>query len=135
MAKACHRSMAEREGGKIINIASVAGKTPLPGMGVYCVSKAGVLMLTNVLAIELAADNIQVNAIAPGYVKTKFSAAIWENPELNQTALQSIPQKRMAEPQEISGAALFLASSESNFMTGESIVIDGGQLLTLGGQF
>ena len=134
MAKACQRSMAKRGGGKIINIASVAGKTPLPGMGVYCVSKAGVLMLTKVLAIELAADNIQVNTIAPGYVKTKFSAAIWNNPELNQTALQSIPQKRIAEPQEISGAALFLASSESNFMTGEAIVIDGGQLLTLGGQ-
>jgi NAD(P)-dependent dehydrogenase (short-subunit alcohol dehydrogenase family) len=98
-------------------------------MGVYCVSKAGVLMLTKVLAAELAPDNIQVNAIAPGFVKTKFSAALWEQPEVNQATLSMIPQKRLAEPGEISGAALYLASSESSFMTGETIVIDGGQLL------
>ena len=84
-------------------------------------------MLTKVLAAELAKDNIQVNAIAPGYVKTRFSAAIWDDIELNQATLQRIPQKRMAEPDEISGAALYLASSESSFMTGETIVIDGGQ--------
>ena len=86
-------------------------------------------MLTKVLAAELAADNIQVNAIAPGYVKTKFSSAIWENPDINQATLNTIPQKRMAEPSEISGAALFLASIESSFVTGETIVVDGGQLL------
>lgn len=129
MVKACHESMTSRGGGKIINIASVAGMTPLPGMGIYCVSKAGVIMLTKVLAAELAADNIQVNAIAPGYVKTKFSSAIWENPDINQATLNTIPQKRMAEPSEISGAALFLASIESSFVTGETIVVDGGQLL------
>jgi NAD(P)-dependent dehydrogenase (short-subunit alcohol dehydrogenase family) len=134
MAKACHESMVSRGGGKIINIASVAGKTPLTGMGVYCVSKAGVLMLTKVLAAELAPDNIQVNAIAPGYVKTRFSAAIWENSKLNQVALRNIPQKRMAEPNEISGAALYLASSDSSFMTGETIIIDGGQLLGISGE-
>jgi NAD(P)-dependent dehydrogenase (short-subunit alcohol dehydrogenase family) len=135
MAKACHESMTSRGGGKIINIASVAGMTPLPGMGIYCVSKAGVIMLTKVLAAELAADNIQVNAIAPGYVKTKFSAAIWENPGVNQATLNLIPQKRMAEPREISGAALFLASRESSFMTGETMVVDGGQLLGTGSIF
>lgn len=129
MAKACYQSMASQGGGKIINIASVAGRTPEPGMGIYSVSKAGVLMLTKVLAAELAKDNIQVNAIAPGYVKTRFSAAIWDDIELNQATLQRIPQKRMAEPDEISGAALYLASSESSFMTGETIVIDGGQSL------
>jgi NAD(P)-dependent dehydrogenase (short-subunit alcohol dehydrogenase family) len=133
MAQACHESMRSRGGGKIINIASVAGKIPLPGMGVYCVSKAGVLMLTKVLAAELAPDNIQVNAIAPGFVKTKFSAALWEQPEVNQATLSMIPQKRLAEPGEISGAALYLASSESSFMTGETIVIDGGQLLGMSG--
>jgi NAD(P)-dependent dehydrogenase (short-subunit alcohol dehydrogenase family) len=129
MAQACYESMRSRGGGKIINIASVAGKIPLPGMGIYSVSKAGVLMLTRVLAAELAPDNIQVNAIAPGFVKTRFSAALWEQPEVKQANLQMIPQKRMAEPGEISGAALYLASSESSFMTGETIVIDGGQLL------
>jgi NAD(P)-dependent dehydrogenase (short-subunit alcohol dehydrogenase family) len=135
MAKACSESMISRGGGKIINIASVAGMTPLPGMGVYCVSKAGVLMLTKVLAVELAPDNIQVNAIAPGYVKTRFSAAIWDDPEVNQATLRMIPQKRVAEPEEISGAAIYLASSESSFMTGETIVIDGGQLLGTSKQF
>jgi NAD(P)-dependent dehydrogenase (short-subunit alcohol dehydrogenase family) len=129
MAKACIESMRSRGGGKIINISSVAGKTPLPGMGVYCVSKAGVLMLTKVLAAELAQENIQVNAIAPGFVKTRFSTAIWDNPQIYQAALRMIPQNRFAEPQEITGAALFLASNESNYMTGETIVIDGGQLL------
>ena len=129
MAKACAANMISRGGGKIINIASVAGKTPLPGMGVYCVSKAGVLMLTKVLAAELAAENIQVNAIAPGFVKTRFSVAIWDNLQTYQAALRKIPQNRFAEPQEITGAAMFLASNESDYMTGETIVIDGGQLL------
>ncbi len=129
MVKACAANMISRGGGKIINIASVAGKTPLPGMGIYCVSKAGVLMLTKVLAAELAANNIQVNAIAPGFVKTRFSAAIWDNPQTYQAALRKIPQNRFAEPQEIAGAAMFLASNESDYMTGETIVIDGGQLL------
>jgi NAD(P)-dependent dehydrogenase (short-subunit alcohol dehydrogenase family) len=86
-------------------------------------------MLTKVLAAELAADNIQVNAIAPGFVKTRFSAAIWDNPQMYQAALLKIPQNRFAEPQEVTGAAIFLASDDSNFMTGETIVIDGGQLL------
>ncbi len=129
MAKACIESMLSRGGGKIINIASVAGKIPLPGMGVYCVSKAGVLMLTKVLAAELASENIQVNAIAPGYVKTSFSAAIWDDPQINQATLRMIPQNRIAEPRDITGAALFLASKESSYMTGETIILDGGQLL------
>jgi NAD(P)-dependent dehydrogenase (short-subunit alcohol dehydrogenase family) len=98
-------------------------------MGVYCVSKAGVLMLTKVLAAELAPQNIRVNAIAPGFVKTRFSAAIWDNPQVKNAALEMIPQKRIADAQEIAGAALFLASDASSYVTGETIVIDGGQLL------
>lgn len=129
VAKACVESMLQRGGGVIINIASVAGKTPLPGMGVYCVSKAGVLMLTKVLAAELAPQNIRVNAIAPGFIKTRFSAAIWDNPQVKNAALETIPQKRIADAQEIAGAALFLASDASSYVTGETIVIDGGQLL------
>jgi NAD(P)-dependent dehydrogenase (short-subunit alcohol dehydrogenase family) len=133
MVKGCYESMVDRGGGKIINIASIAGRLPEPGMGVYCVSKAGVLMLTKVLAAELAKYNIQVNSIAPGFVKTRFSAAIWDDPDLNQATIQKIPQQRMAEPEEISGAALFLASSDASFMTGETIVIDGGQSLGISG--
>ena len=129
VAKACVPSMQARGGGKIINIASIAGLTPQPGMGVYCVSKAAVLMLTQVLATELAADNIQVNAIAPGFIKTKFSAAIWGNPQLNEMVMKAIPQGRMAEPEELTGMALYLASAASSFTTGATMLIDGGQLI------
>jgi NAD(P)-dependent dehydrogenase (short-subunit alcohol dehydrogenase family) len=83
VGKACVPGMQARGGGKIINIASIAGLKPQPMMGIYCVSKAAVLMLTQVLAVELAGDNIQVNAIAPGFVKTKFSSALWSNPQIN----------------------------------------------------
>jgi NAD(P)-dependent dehydrogenase (short-subunit alcohol dehydrogenase family) len=129
VAKGCVPGMKARGGGKIINLASIAGLTPQPGMGVYCVSKAAVLMLTQVLAAELAADNIQVNAIAPGFIKTKFSAAIWGNPHINEAAMKQIPQGRMAEPEELTGMALYLASGASSFTTGATMLIDGGQFI------
>lgn len=125
--KACVPVMQARGGGKVINLASIAGKIPQPGMGVYCVTKAGVIMLTEVLAAELAPLNIQVNAIAPGFVKTKFSAAIWSNAAMNEAVLASIPQRRMAEPEEIAGIALYLASPAASFTTGATILVDGGQ--------
>jgi len=129
VAKACVETMKARGGGKIINMASVAGLEPQPMMGVYSVSKAAVLMLTKVLAAELAQFNIQVNAIAPGFVKTKFSAALWQNAELNAAILKTIPQKRMAEPEEIAGMAVYLASPASSFATGATFSVDGGQLV------
>ncbi len=129
MIKACVPLMQERGGGKIINMASIAGRMPLPGMGVYSVSKAAVIMLTEALAVELAAMNIQVNAIAPGLVKTKFSAALWQNPQIYQAVTKTIPQHRMAEPEEIAGIALYLASAASAFTTGATILVDGGQVV------
>ena len=129
VAKSCIPNMIERGGGKIINMASVAGLGPQPGMGIYCVSKAAVLMLTQVLATELASNNIQVNAIAPGFVKTKFSSVLWQNESVYNRVVKAIPQQRMAEPQELVGAALFLASSASSFTTGATLVVDGGQML------
>jgi NAD(P)-dependent dehydrogenase (short-subunit alcohol dehydrogenase family) len=129
VAKACVESMRARGGGKIINMASVAGLEPEPMMGVYSVSKAAVLMLTKVLAAELAQDNIQVNAIAPGFIKTKFSAALWQNPQINEALIKLIPQKRMAEPEEIAGLAVYLAAPASSFVTGSTFTIDGGQLI------
>ena len=128
VVKACMQSMQSRGGGKVINMSSVAGLEPQPMMGVYSVSKAAVLMLTRVLAAELAPYNIQVNAIAPGFVKTRFSAALWQNPQINEAILKRIPQKRMAEPEEIAGLAVYLASPASSFVTGSVFSIDGGQL-------
>ncbi len=129
VAKLCAESMKTRGGGKIINMASIAGLEPQPMMGVYSVSKAAVLMLTQVLAAELAQFNIQVNAVAPGFVKTKFSAALWQNPMINETVIKSIPQGRMAEPEELTGIALYLASNASSFTTGATFTIDGGQMV------
>lgn len=129
VAKACVESMKSRGGGKIINMASVAGQTPAAGMGIYCVSKAAVLMLTEVLAAELAQFNIQVNAIAPGFIKTRFSRAIWGNPQINEALLKTIPLGRIAEPDELTGVALYLASDAANYTTGATIRVDGGQLV------
>jgi NAD(P)-dependent dehydrogenase (short-subunit alcohol dehydrogenase family) len=128
MIKASVPAMRERGGGKIINVASIAGLRAQPGMGVYAVTKAGVLMLTQVLAEELAPDNIQVNAIAPGFIKTRFSQAIWDNPSVNEAVLKAIPQRRMADPEEVAGIALYLASPASSFTTGATFTVDGGQM-------
>ena len=125
--KACVPSMKSRGGGKVINIASIAGLEPQPSMGIYCVSKAAVLMMTEVLAAELAGDGIQVNAIAPGFIKTKFSAALWQNEQIYNSIVESVPQKRMAEASELTGMALYLASEASSFTTGGTFLIDGGQ--------
>ena len=128
VAKACVPAMRARGGGKIINMASVAGLEPQPMMGVYCVSKAAVLMMTQVLAAEVAADNIQVNAIAPGFVKTKFSQVLWSTETIHDRLIQAVPQRRMAEPEELTGIALYLASAASSYTTGATFIVDGGQL-------
>jgi NAD(P)-dependent dehydrogenase (short-subunit alcohol dehydrogenase family) len=132
VAKACVPIMQRRGGGKIINMASIAGRKPQPGMGIYCVSKAAVIMLTEVLAVELAAANIQVNAIAPGFIKTRFSQAIWGNEQINSMVMKTIPQGRMAEAEELTGIALYLASAASSFTTGSTFLIDGGQFISSG---
>lgn len=129
LVRACIPSMTARGGGKIINLASIAGQAPLPNMGIYSISKAAVLMLTEVLAVELADDNIQVNAIAPGFVKTAFSRAIWNDPKIHDTTIQRIPQRRIANVEELTGIALYLASQASSFTTGATFTVDGGQLL------
>ncbi|MEM7533359.1 MAG: glucose 1-dehydrogenase [Chloroflexota bacterium] len=127
--KACVESMQSRGGGKVINIASVAGREPQAGMGIYCVSKAAVIMMTEVLASELSVHNIQVNAIAPGFIKTKFSSALWQNEDLYKSIVKHIPQRRMAETEELAGISLYLASGASSFTTGATFTVDGGQLV------
>jgi NAD(P)-dependent dehydrogenase (short-subunit alcohol dehydrogenase family) len=131
MAKfAAQQMIAQKRGGKIINMASIAAIQPGFMMGVYSTSKAAVVMMTKALAQELAPEGIQVNAIAPGFIKTKFSQALWSNPELDQRLKESTPAGRMAEPEELVGAALLLASADSSFITGEVLVVDGGLTLS-----
>jgi NAD(P)-dependent dehydrogenase (short-subunit alcohol dehydrogenase family) len=118
------------DGGKLIFISSVAGLEPGPMMGIYSISKAAILMMAKVLAVELSADNIQVNAIAPGFVKTSFSRALWQNPMLSERITGKTPAGRMAEPEELVGIALYLASAASSFTTGAVFTLDGGYTLT-----
>ncbi|MFC1883231.1 SDR family NAD(P)-dependent oxidoreductase [Thermodesulfobacteriota bacterium] len=113
-------------GGKIINITSIAARKAAIGMGIYCVAKAGVEMLTKVLALELAQTGIKVNAVAPGMVKTQFSMPFWSNEDLLKEITKSIPMGRIAEIDDVVGAVLFLASDMSNYITGEIITVDGG---------
>jgi dehydrogenase/reductase SDR family protein 4 len=113
-------------GGKIINITSIAARKAAIGMGIYCVAKAGVEMLTKVLALELARAGIRVNAVAPGMVKTQFSMPFWSNEDLLKEITKSIPLGRIAEIDDVVGAVLFLASDMSNYITGEIITVDGG---------
>lgn len=113
-------------GGKIINIASVNGLRPGTFQGIYSITKAAVISLTQTLAMELASDNIQVNAIAPGLIKTKFAQAIWSNDDLMDTIVNRTPVGRVGEPDEITGMALYLGSAASSFATGQTFVVDGG---------
>ena len=118
--------MIENKSGKIINVSSIAAKTPLEGLGVYNISKAAVVMLSKVLAKEMAKDNIQVNTLAPGLIKTDFSKALWDNDEIYNKIVKTIPQGRMGEPEDIAGMALYLSSNASDFITGSLFTVDGG---------
>lgn len=129
LAQKAAESMQQTGGGKIINMASVAGIQPAMFMGVYSVSKAAVIMMTKVLAVELGQDNIQVNAIAPGIIKTKFAAALWTNEDLTQKYIESTPAGRLGDVSDVVESALFLASRGSDYMTGEVLVLDGGNSL------
>lgn len=126
LTQAAVKSMRERGGGKIINVASVNGLRPGSMQGVYSVTKAGVINLTQTLAMELAADQIQVNAIAPGLIQTKFAQAIWDNETLMAHIVERTPMQRIGQPDEIAGIALYLAAPASNFTTGQTFVVDGG---------
>jgi NAD(P)-dependent dehydrogenase (short-subunit alcohol dehydrogenase family) len=117
--------VANGRGGSIINIASIAAKLPLPG-GAYSVSKAGVWMLTKVMALELATTGIRVNAIGPGWIETPMTAMIRGDEARLQWALGLTPMGRMGQPEEVANTALFLASDESSYFTGELLHPSGG---------
>lgn len=125
--QAVGKTMVDRKRGNIINMASTAAMKARQKMGAYCIAKAGVVMLTRVLALELATYNIRVNAIAPSTVKTKFSQPLWSAPETLKRIEAEIPLGRLAEPDDIIGTALFLASDASSYITGHTIIVDGGR--------
>jgi NAD(P)-dependent dehydrogenase (short-subunit alcohol dehydrogenase family) len=124
--------MEERGGGVIINVVSTAGFRPSIGLGIYSISKAGLIMMTKVLAMELGPSNIRVNAIAPGVIKTRFSRALWESDAIAQAVRDATPLGRLGEPGDVVGAALFLASPLSDFVNGDVLVIDGGMRVSGG---
>lgn len=118
--------MRERKAGKIVSISSIAAHRSAPFMGIYGVAKAGIEMMTKVIAQELAPFNIQVNAVAPGMVKTKFSQPFWSDDALHRQIVSTIPLGRIAEPNDVAWPVLFLCSEASNFITGQTLMVDGG---------
>lgn len=119
-------SMVKIGGGKIINVSSQAGVVALKDHAAYCASKAGVILLTKVLAVEWAPYNINVNAIAPTVIMTPMAERAWADPQKRADMLRSIPLGRFGRPEDVAGAVIFLASPASDLITGEVIMIDGG---------
>ena len=126
LSRAASERMIAQGGGAIVNIASVAGLRPMPGLGIYGISKAALIHLTRTLARELA-PAVRVNAVAPGLVDTDFSKAILGDPDVKKMALADVPLGRPAAPAEIVPAVLFLASDAARYVTGEVLVVDGGK--------
>jgi NAD(P)-dependent dehydrogenase (short-subunit alcohol dehydrogenase family) len=118
--------MIERRDGSIIIVSSIGGLRGSPVIGAYNVSKAADFQLARNLAVEYGKHNVRVNCIAPGLIRTDFARALWENPETLKRATAGAPLGRIGEPDEIAGAAVFLASKAGSFVTGQAIVVDGG---------
>jgi NAD(P)-dependent dehydrogenase (short-subunit alcohol dehydrogenase family) len=126
--KAVGRNMIENKCGKIINIASMVGIIPVIYSSSYGVAKAGLILFTKTLALEWARYNIQVNALCPGYFLTDLNRDFFQTPA-GQKVINKVPQRRVADPREIRGVTLLLASDASSFMTGSVVVMDGGHIL------
>ena len=126
--QAVGKIMKDRKSGNIINIASDLALQPDPGVGAYCVVKAGVVMLTRVLAKELGGYGIRANAIAPGLTKTEMGRPLWENSALLKQMEATIPMGRIGETNDLVGAALFLASKASSYITGHTLLVNGGYI-------
>ena len=126
LSQAAVKSMRKSGGGKIVNVASIAGMSAARNQGIYGITKAAVISLTKTLAVELGSDNIQVNAIAPGLIRTRFARALWDNEDILSHLLTRTPAGRIGQPQDIAGIALYLASSASDYSSGGVYVVDGG---------
>jgi NAD(P)-dependent dehydrogenase (short-subunit alcohol dehydrogenase family) len=121
--------MVARKDGSIIIVSSIGGLRGNAVLGAYCISKAADLQMVRNLAIENGPDNVRVNAISPGLVRTDFARALWEDPEYLEIRTSRDPLRRMGEPREIAGAAVFLGSAAGSFTTGQNIVVDGGAMI------
>ena len=128
LCKRVYPIMKARGGGSIINISSIGGITPEAGIGIYSASKAAVLNLTQAMAQDWGADNIRINAICPGLIRTKFSEALWGNEDILNRFLKHTPLGRPGEADEVAGLATFLASDAASYCTGGVYMVDGGYL-------
>ncbi len=121
--------MVERKSGSVIIVSSVGGLRGSEALGAYCISKAADVQLVRNLAVEYGPHNITVNAISPGLVRTDFARALWENPDILKGRTSGDPLRRIGEPEEIAGSAVYLASKAGAFTTGQNIVVDGGSTI------
>jgi NAD(P)-dependent dehydrogenase (short-subunit alcohol dehydrogenase family) len=128
MSQHAARLMQKAGGGAIVNVASVNGVRPAPFQGIYSITKAGIIAMTKAFAKELAPCHIRVNALLPGLTDTKFSAALTGNPEILKMVLPTIPLGRVARPEEMAGAVLYLVSDAASYTTGSCLTVDGGML-------
>lgn len=122
----CAPSMIERKSGSVVIVSSIGGLRGSPILGAYAITKAADIQMTKNLAREYGRSNVRINTIAPGLVKTDFAKALWENPENLKASTSNASLGRIGEPHEIAGAAVYLASDASSFMTGQVMVVDGG---------
>jgi NAD(P)-dependent dehydrogenase (short-subunit alcohol dehydrogenase family) len=130
ICQAAGAHMTARGGGSVINIASVAGLAAAPFLAPYGAAKAAVVSLTKTLASEWGRTGVRVNALCPGWTATELNRVLWDSPDGGQATIASVPLGRWAKPEEMAGPAIFLASEASSFMTGQVLVIDGGQTAT-----
>lgn len=121
--------MIEKQDGAIIIVSSVGGFKGSKVLGTYSISKAADMQLARNLAVEHGENNIRANTIAPGLIKTDFSRALWENPDVLKASLKNAPLKRIGQPEDIGGLAVFLASKAGSFITGQTITVDGGAMI------
>jgi NAD(P)-dependent dehydrogenase (short-subunit alcohol dehydrogenase family) len=132
LANLAFPSMAARGGGSAIFLSSIAGLTGTAAIGAYAMSKAALIQLARNLATEWGPKNIRVNCLAPGIVKTEFARALWDDPTIAEPSIARSALGRLAEPDDIAGAAVFLASRASAYITGQTLVIDGGVTINAG---